>query len=301
MVTGARHRGAAETAAAAALLVLLLVTGVALQAVRDSRFDAAATPPDFLYLTSPAVATRLALSFDAVVADIYWMRTIQYFGGNRLAPDGDKTYALLYPLLDVTTSLDPHFSMAYRFGAFFLSEERPGGAGRPDLAIRLLEKAMATHPDRWEYPHDIGFLYYRDGDYATAAEWFTRASELPDAAPWLGPLAAVTLAAGGDTRSSRVLWQQLLESEADWLRDIAGYRLRQLDAIEQIAQLEQLAAEYARRAGAPPASWEQLVRAGLLRAIPLDPLGHPYQLGAQGSVTLSPESPLGPLPTERPS
>lgn len=287
--------------AGAAAIVLLAAAAVLLQVVRERRVASAAPAQEFLYLTSPAVATRVALSYDALAADVYWMRAIQYFGGNRLAPDGDKTYALLYPLLDVTTSLDPHFSMAYRFGAFFLSEARPGGAGRPDLAIRLLEKAMAAHPQRWEYPHDIGFIYYRDGDYPTAAQWFRRASELPGAAPWLGPLAAVTLAAGGDTRSSRLLWQQMLESEADWLRDIAVRRLLQLDAIDQAAQLEQLTAAYAARAGAPPASWEQMVRAGLLQRVPLDPAGQPYQLNPQGDVTVSRESPLWPLPTERPS
>jgi tetratricopeptide (TPR) repeat protein len=289
------------TVGATAAILLLLAGAVGLQVVRDRRFASVPAADEFLYLTSPQVATRLALSYDAIVADVYWMRAIQYFGGNRLASDGDKSYALLYPLLDLTTSLDPHFSMAYRFGAFFLAEERPRGAGRPDLAIRLLEKAMAAHPDRWEYPYDIGFIYYFEGDFTTAARWFRRAAALPDAAEWLGPLAAVTLAAGGDTKSSRVLWQQLLESEAEWLRDIADYRLRQLDAIDQAAQLEALTAAYARRFGTPPASWEQLVRAGLLARVPHDPLGYPYRLSERVEVTVSRESPLFPLPTGRPS
>lgn len=287
---------------AGAIAIVLLAGGVvALQHARERWYSPPASVPAYLAVTSPAVATRLALSFDALAADLYWMRAIQYFGGNRLAPDGDKTYALLYPLLDLTTSLDPHFSMAYRFGAFFLSEDRPGGAGRPDLAVRLLEKAMAEHPQRWEYPYDIGFVHYRAGDFTTAAAWFRRASELPGAASWLGPLAAVTLAAGGDTQSSRTLWRQLLESEADWLRDAATFRLQQLDAIDQAAQLERVTAEYIRRYGASPESWDQVVRARLLPGVPLDPAGHAYQLTPDGDVTVSRQSPLWPLPTDRPS
>jgi hypothetical protein len=50
-----------------------------------------------------------------------------------------------------------------------------------------------------------------------------------------------------DTRSSRVLYQQLLKSDASWLRADASRRLKQLDAIDSIAVLEQLTAEYERR------------------------------------------------------
>ena len=282
---------------------MLAGTVVALQVVRERVFPAAAAPAEqVLYVSSPAVLRRLALSYDALVADLYWIRAIQYYGSRRLGLSADRDYSLLYPLLDLTTSLDPNFSIAYRFGAFFLSEARPGGAGRPDLAVRLLEKAISTHPDRWEYPHDVGFVYYRLGDYRTAASWFDRAADLPGATNWLRPLAATTLASGGDTNASRLLWTSLLESEAEWIRQEADRRLRQLDAIDQIAELERRTAEFERRYGDPPPAWEDMVRVGLLNAIPADPAGHPYILNPWwGDVTLSEDSPLWPLPTERPA
>jgi hypothetical protein len=284
--------------AIAALVAIVVV----LQVVRERQFATTTSGDEFLYLTSPAVAARLALSYDAVMADVYWMRAIQYFGDSRLAADADKKYALLYPLLDLATSLDPHFSIAYRFGAFFLSEPAPGGAGRPDLAVRLLEKGMRSHPQRWEYPHDIGFVFYRDADYKTAAQWFQRAGQVAGAPQWLQPLAAVTLAAGGDTASSRAVWRHLLDSEADWLRQAAEFRLRQLDAIDQTAQLERLVADYERRVGRPPQSWEEMVRARVLIGIPADPAGHPYVLNpATRDVTVSDRSPMWPLPTDRPT
>ena len=49
-------------------------------------------------------------------------------------------------MLDLTTTLDPLFNVAYRFGAIFLAEPYPGGAGRPDLAIALLEKGLQARP-----------------------------------------------------------------------------------------------------------------------------------------------------------
>jgi tetratricopeptide (TPR) repeat protein len=288
------------------VIVILLAAVVRMQMVREQRFSAAEPAQQVLYVSSPAVMTRLALSYDAIVADLYWIRAIQYYGGTRLSKEPDKSYDLLYPLLDLTTSLDRNFDIAYRFGAYFLSEKKPGGAGRPDLAIRLLEKALAARPDRWEYPHDIGFVYYRDGDYKHAAEWFLRAADAADASgtknAWLRPLAASTLASGGDTASSRILYQQLLTSDADWLRRDAELRLKRLDAVDEVAQLERLTKVYEDRFGDPPPSWADMVRTGLLRGTPRDPAGIPYVLNPWwGDVTVSETSPMWPLPTERPA
>jgi len=300
-VTSSSPASRAASAGAVALLLVLAASVVSLQMYHDRHFRAAATAQQMLYVRSPAVMKRLALSYDALASDLYWIRTIQYYGGTRLSPDPDKHYELLYPLLDLTTSLDPHFSIAYRFGAFFLSERAPGGAGRPDLAIALLRKAMDANPDRWEYPYDIGFVHYRYGEYPEAAEWFRRASQVPGATNWLEPLAAVTLAAGGNLEASRLLWQNLLTNgEQDWLRRTAAQRLQQLDAIDEIMRLEALTAAYEMRHGAPPTTWQELIAAGALRAIPRDPAGHPYELNPWwGLVTVSEESPLWPLPTER--
>ena len=285
---------------------MLAMTIVLLQVVRERRFPQAEPAQQILYVSSPAVLTRLALSYDAIVSDLYWIRAIQYYGGTRLADRADKSYDLLYPLLDLTTSLDPNFNIAYEFGAFFLSERKPGGPGRSDLAIRLLEKGIAARPDRWQYPYDVGFVHYRDADYDQAAKWFMRAADTPGARKegeradlWLRPLAANTMAARGDTTSSRILYQQLLKADAQWLRADAARRLQQLDAI---AVLEQLTMEYERRFGVPPMTWDDMVRAGLLRGQPLDPAGHPYVLNPWwGDVTIGEDSPLWPLPTEKPA
>lgn len=302
-------RGTRSLVAGCVAVVLLGASVVRLQVVRERRFPDAEPVQQILYVSSPAVLTRLALSFDALVADLYWIRTIQYYGGTRLSERPDKSYDLLYPLLDLTTSLDRNFNVAYRFGAYFLSERAPGGAGRPDLAIRLLEKGMAAQPHRYEHPYDIGFVHYRQGDYARAADWFLRAADTSGAQKtgeradvWLRPLAANTLATGGDTRSSRVLYENLLNAESEWFRREAERRLRQLDAIDEIARLEQITMEYERRFGDPPPSWEDLVSVGYLPSVPVDPAGHRYVLNPWwGDVTVSEDSPLWPLPTERPA
>ena len=120
---------------------------------------------------------------------------------------------MLYPLLDLATTLDPRFNVAYRFGAIFLAEPRPGGAGRPDQAIALLKKGLAFNPGKSDYYHDIGFIYYWHlRDYQQAADWFDRGGRQPGAPFWLKTYAAVMLTRGGDRQASRALWTQIGQS-----------------------------------------------------------------------------------------
>jgi tetratricopeptide (TPR) repeat protein len=285
--------------AAAACLVL---AALGLQSMRERRYPLTAPARATMYLRSAAAASRLALSFDALVADLYWIRAIQHYGGTRLSKSADKTYPLLYPLLDLTTSLDPRFSLAYRFGAIFLAESPPDGPGRPDWSLALLQKGLAANPGQWQYAMDIGFVHYWWlQDYTTAAAWFDRAASMPGASWWLRSLAATTLAEGGDRTSSRRMWQQILETaDHEWLRNNARLRLAQLDAVDRMDQLALAVATFRSAAGRSPESWAALIRAGLVPGAPVDPSGVPFALdrGAPGGVALARTSPLYPLPPQ---
>jgi hypothetical protein len=205
----------------------------------------------------------------------------------------------LYPLLDLVTSLDPHFRIAYRFGSIFLAEPPPGGPGRVDQAIQLLQNGLERDPTRWEYAQDIGFVYYWwAADYAKAAEWFKRAGDIPGGAEWLAPLAAVTLAEGGSRESSRKLWTELRDqSDLDWIRRSADHRLQQLDAMDAIDELNRSVQRFAERHRRPPRDWRELAVDQRWRGVPLDPSGSPYALDPQtGRISLAPRSTLWPLP-----
>ena len=79
-----------------------------------------------LYLWSGQHVRRLFPGFENLVADIYWLRTVQYFGGQRAFAQ-DKQFELLEPLIDITITLDPRLEIAYRYGATFLASRRRGG------------------------------------------------------------------------------------------------------------------------------------------------------------------------------
>jgi hypothetical protein len=283
---------------------LLMAVAIALQIRRDRAYGTDVPATQVLYVQSPEVARRMALSYDMLAADVYWIRAIQHFGGTRRATSGEKNYELLYPLLDMATGLDPYYNIAYRFGAIFLSQSKPDGPGRPDLAEKLLLKGLKASPTKWEYMHDIGFVHYwARHDYQTAAQWFERGSRLPGAAWFLKPLAAVTLAEGGERNTSRLLFGSLAESgESEWVRKDAARRLRQLDAMDAIDALRPIVAHHRAGRGPAPITWPDLVRAGALRAIPTDPDGFVFALEpSSGDVELAPNSTLRPLPVDSPS
>jgi len=295
----------------AVILVSGLMAGAAgLQYVREQQYPRPVASEETLLITSGTALLRMTTGYRALAADLYWIRAIQHYGRTRISltpPPGagapvDRTvgYPLLYPLLDLTTTLDPYFAIAYRFGAIFLAAPLPGGAGRPDLAVVLLEKGLQGSPGKWEYLHDIGFVYYWDlYDYPRAAAYFNRAAAIPGAPWWLGPVAASTLARGGDRGASRLMWRQLYESAPDDRgRQAAELKLLQLDALDQIEALQKQVDAFAQRSGELPASWQMLVAASALPAIPVDPGGTPYELTESGRVVLSVRSTLFPLPLE---
>lgn len=284
-----------------AALAVLMTVSIGIQVVRDRGWQAYAPPSGVMWIQSGPLAERLALSFDSLVSDVYWMRAVVYFGGQRRSEHATKNFDQLYPLLDLVTSLDPHFRVAYRFGSLFLGERFPGGAGRPDQAIKLLEKGLEQDPSRWEYAMDIGFVYYWWlNDFARAAEWFDRGGKIPGGAEWLAPLAAVTLAEGGNRESSRQLWNNLRDNtDQEWIKTTAEHRLAQLAAMDTIDQLNAISEQFTKSRGRPAANWGELVAAMRWRGVPLDSGGAPFSLDpATGRVGLANTSSLWPLPDE---
>jgi hypothetical protein len=294
--------------------VALLAGAVQLQALRERAFPPPPVDEDAVYIQSGPAIRRMSGAYAGLAADVYWIRALQYFGGIKrrliqrpLGPEPPPAlaappaeFAGLYPLLDITTTLDPMFNIAYRFGAVFLAEPYPSGPGRPDLAVVLLEKGLRARPDKWEYMQDIGFVHYwYSHDYRAAAGWFDKASQAPGAPWWLRSLAATTLAQGGDRESSRTIWQAIQQSaDNDWLRKDAERRLAQLRALDEIEFLGRQVETFRARAGVSPTGWTDVVRAGLLGGIPADPARTPYELTDDGRVRLSRSSPLWPLPPE---
>jgi hypothetical protein len=276
-------------------LWLLFVPAVLYSQIRvDRLLGSFRTQHEVLYLWSAKHVRLLFPGFENLAADVYWLRTVQYFGGQRLFAR-EKRFELLSPLIEITTTLDPRLEIAYRYGAIFLSEPVPFGAGRPHDGIALLERGVRALPASWRLRQDLGFfefLYLRDA--RRASETLRDASNIPAAPFWLRSMAADVLTKGGERGMARRMWQEMYQQAEDGIfKANARTQLQVLDALDQADRLTHLVKEHEARLGRRPASLDELVRSGLLHESPADPAGVPFVYDREpGTVRVSPSSPL---------
>jgi tetratricopeptide (TPR) repeat protein len=278
------------------LLVFLLLAPVIpwSQAQIDRRVGTYRAQEEVLYLWSGDQVKRLFPGFEGLAADLYWLRTVQYFGGERLF-SREKRFELLRPLVDISTTLDPRLEIAYRYGAIFLSEAPPVGAGRPREGIEVLERGVKNLPDSWRLRQDYAFFHYLYlGETEKAAAILNEAAAMPGAAFWLRTLAADLLAKGGNRQDARRMWQQMYEQgEEGIIKQNARVRLEILDSLDLADRLADLVQEVKKRTGRRPARLEELAQSSVWRGPLTDAEGTPFGYDPEtGRVFIARESPL---------
>ena len=272
-------------------LALLLPAVPWTQARIDREIGTFRAQEEVLYLWSGEQVKRLSPGFETLAADIYWLRTVQYFGGERLFP-GEALRAAPAPR-GHRDDARPAARVAYRYGAIFLSEPLPVGAGRPREGVELLEKGVRSLPHAWRLRQDLGFfLHLFLGETERAAAVLNEAAEVPGAAFWLRMLAADLVTKGGSRADARRMWQQMYEqAEEGIMKANAHARLEILDSLDAADNLTGRVAEFEKRRGRRPARLEELREAGLWGGPLADVAGTPYGYDAEtGRVFISRES-----------
>lgn len=245
-----------------------------------------------LTLRSPAVMKRLSLEYAPLLGAIYWTRAVQHFGEKHR--EHDSNLEQLWPLLDIATTLDPNLTVAYHFGATFLSDAPPRGAGQPDQAVVLLERGIQANPEHWRFYQDLGNVYYFDKkDYLKASKAFEAGSRLPGTPVFMKIMAAKIAAEGESLETSYALWLDLYQSSTNKeVRKNAEDHLRMVKMQMDLRALNQIADDYERQTKRRAGSIKDLADAGLLPGQPMDPEGFPYVLGQLGRAEPNPKSPL---------
>lgn len=250
------------------------------------------TEQDQLALRSPKVLKIVSLEYAPLVAAIYWTRVVQYFGEKHRLHQTNLD--LLWPLLDITTTLDPHLMPAYRFGSTFLSDQPPRGEGRPDLAVKLLQRGIQSNPDEWRLYQDLGNVYYFDAkDYAKASQAFAEGARNPESMIWMKVMAAKIASEGESPETSYFLWQQVYQSTKDpAIQKNAEEHLKLAKVELDLREINRLADTFEQQTKHPATRIDELIAAGLLKGFPRDPEGYPYILDENGKAQLNPRSPL---------
>ena len=280
--------------------IIILIAGLSLlyplQRWIDDTAPREAISDETLYLSANNVK-RMSLGLEGLAADIYWIRTVQYFG-RKLIDSGEPFSAaasqkirmdMLAPLLNVIVTLDPHHKPAYRFGAIFLPERDMGAA------IALLEKGIRENPDDWRLYQDLAYIYWQAGNaetgeekanfYAKAAEWYDRGSKVPGAYWWMRDLAGYMKIAGGSREAAYAIYSSYLNSDDEKIRNQAIMRLKQLHALDDMDIINEELARYRKATGICPTDLRPLASALRARKLPVndddlvvDPDGLPYDV-----------------------
>ena len=278
------------------LLGALILAGFAgvwrLQRNIDHMKNSIDVEEDQLGFRSGNLVKKLSLEYAPLAGAIYWTRVVQYFGEKHRLHQTNLD--LLWPLLDITTTLDPHLLPAYRFGSMFLSDSPPRGAGRPDLAVKLLERGIKENPDQWRLYQDLGNVYYFDAkDYPKASAAFAEGSKNPNAMIWMKVMAAKIAAEGESPETSYFLWLQVYQTTTDpMVKENAELHLKLMKVELDLKEINRLADEYQAQTGHRATKISELAQAGLLKEVPSDPEGYPYVLGEGGKAELNLDSPM---------
>ena len=276
-------------------LVSVVFAGIAAAALLVRWSDALRPPPDpnaideNLYVNGKT-ARRVSLGFNGLVADWYWMRSLQYVGRKIMNhPDdmpidnlGQLNMKLLAPLLDTATTLDPNFLDPYEYAAIVLPSVDV------QEAIRITKKGIDANPNAWRLYQHLGYIYWQQHDYQAASETYGRGAEIPGVPPWMEAMKAKMAADGGSRATAREIYARMFEHSSDeQVKEMARRRLLQLASLDQRDGLGKVLIAYQTRTGRCPSAWRDL---GVVNP-PLDPTGVPYILRAGTcEVELDPKS-----------
>jgi len=275
------------------LLLLTIVIGLAgvvgVSRLIDSQryVSKATTNEEHLYLNGPTVK-RASLGFNGLVADWYWMRSLQYVGRKVLASGqglqldnlGTLNLKLLAPLLDTATTLDPQFMEPYEYAAIVL----------PTIdvqeATRITNKGIAANPSSWRLYQHLGYIYWERHDYTAAQQTYSQGAKLPGAPAWMEAMSARMAVEGGSRGTAQEIYRRMYEQSGDdKVKEMAKRRLLELSALDLQDGLRGTVESHKSQSGKCPSSWQELgpaLRSSKMKldqtGAPIDPAGVPYLL-----------------------
>ena len=231
-----------------------------------------------------------ALGTEGLLADWYWMRSLQYIGDKVLNSKEEFINVedlrplnprLLYPLLDHATDLDPRFMAAFSYGSIVLP------AIDPEHAIALTKKGIVANPESWRLYQYLGYIYWRQKRFEEAADTYDRGSRIAGAPPFMRQMVAAMKTQGGSRETAREIYLQMRDQADDQQsRENAELRLLEIDALDELDAINVALRSTAERTGKCPASLRQIVPS--LRDVKL-PGGRAFRLDSNGDLA----DPLG--------
>lgn len=264
--------------------LLGLSAAVALVAVTARAPTKPLHPQDFRpLLLRPALARTVSKPWLPMLVDLLWLRSLNAIG----LRDSEQKNAALHEYGVVITELDPRFRVAYEYIGLnipFAIERNKFSGG--ELAADMFERGLKQFPNDVRFHMYLGFsLFHHSRRFKEASEVFARAARLPDALPWMGPLAVRLKSHSGAAEDAVLLTQELLESETDdALRAQLEERLADL-AVEVVLQrVDRAVQAFVAAEHRQPTDLNELVRLGYYTDALVDPIGGFISLDPDGKA-----------------
>ena len=227
-----------------------------------------------------------SFGFEGLIADWYWMRSLQYIGKkvlkskekNNLNLENLKPLnpRLLYPLLNNATNLDPKFLEVYSYGAIVLP------AINPEQAIKITEKGIKNNPDEWRLFQHLGFIYWKLKKYEKAAEVYEKGSQIKDSPRFMKLMAAKMRNEGGSRETARQIYQQMLaEAQNTQTEENARFRLMELDSLDEREEIQKVLDQFKEKEKRCPKNWREIFPA--LQNVKL-PAGNDFRIDKMGNI-----------------
>jgi len=231
-----------------------------------------------LYLPSAQMVRLASLGNSGLMADAFYLWSIQYYGQYRPA----DRFLYLEPVYQLITDLDPRYFDAYRVGALIMQLPTTDEAVHKQSVIRLFDKALRNMPENYEIAEAAGWdMFIRYRDRREGIRYFDAAVKVP----------------GAPSRIQRFLtrWREDVEGwsiddaisywidvrnsyDDDYNRAVSERQIYRLVASRDTDRLDPVLEQWKIWHGRCPDRWEEVVESGFLREAPLDYFGKPYRI-----------------------
>ncbi|MBN2346237.1 MAG: hypothetical protein JXO51_07580 [Candidatus Aminicenantes bacterium] len=266
------------------LLAVVALAGLLLAAGAQNRYDAVVDyfgdRAAFVSLPSGQTLKVLSFGFQNLAADMLFIWSIQFYSTYHIT----NRFEFLERVFEVITDITPTYKEPYIVGALIMVYE----AKDIPMALRLLDKGARHNPGDWVFELDAGFYCYKYlKDFARAEAYYNRAAAQPGAPSFIRRMKAHMVYLRDDPQAATRMWLDIYRNAESTLeRDSAFNHLYQIKAENDLPLLRDKIAVFRGRWGRWPDALPDLVRPGLLAALPRDFAGNDYIYDPQqGTVT----------------
>ncbi len=299
------------------LFVIILVVSFSVSVLLQNRIlkrvEYSVPYIDSLYLPKGDIIKPLVLDYDMFVADFFWFRTIQAFGGHWT---GDRIYKNFDRMFDIIITLDPHFEEAYLFGTLVLGDEardkektyklfNRGIANylddrlkkmkdallnqNPERAVEIIRKLMDEKylPEAqvldlpYKIPYYAGYMaYFNFGDVDSALVYYEiaiRCKDVPDWVfrhiPWLVEKKGEYIIALDKWRRD---YEQAVEDNDELIMSVADEKIKLTTNNYNLKMFRDLIQAFKEKYGRYPSKLDELAEKNYLPFIPPEAYGTQY-------------------------